>query len=312
MNRKILLAVDGSVQSFNALRYVDQLFTDLPEIYLHLLTIVPCGEMPVGQEWLGEEELRNCVSPGTRKRQATAHRFMEEAVLQLGRRGVAPEQVSTAIQLSRCGVAEDIYHEARQGKYDAVLTGRRGVGKLEEFFAGSSISAAMMAKCYEIPVWIVEGKVINARNFLVPVDRSFNCLKATDHLAFILKDNPYAEITLFHLAPILGSGGVPDWPDLYARWGEEWCREHLGRDDSLFHGPSQSLLDGGFPGERIHRAPHRSGLNAPSQIIQQSLLAEAGTIVIGRRAKDSSKGFFKGVSVQVVELAKEMAVWVVG
>lgn len=312
MNRKILLAVDGSIQSFNALRYIDQLFTDLPDIDFHLLTIVPCGEMPVGREWMAEEDLRSCISPVTRKRQVAAHRFMEEAVLQLGRRGIAPEQVTTAIQLSRYGVAEDIYYEARHGLYDAVLTGRRGIGKLEEFFAGTSISAAMMAKCYEIPVWLVEGKVVNARRFLVPVDHSFNCLKATDHLAFILKDNPYAEIVLFHLAPLLGKGGVPDWPDLYSRWGESWCREHLTQEESLFHGPTQSLIDGGFPGERIECVPQRSGLSPSANIIQQSLLAEAGTIVIGRRSKDNAKGFFKGVSAQVVELAKEMAVWVVG
>ena len=185
MERKILAAVDGSLFSFNALRYLSHLFTDLKGINVHLLCVVPAGPVTIGTEWLKEEERMSMVSKPVRIKLSAARRFMEEAVLQLGRRGIAPNQVSTSVKLSRRGVAADILSEAQKGLYDALLIGRRGVGKIEELFMGSSLSSAMAERCYGLPLWIVTGKV-NSRKFLLPVDKSFNSLKAADHLGFIV------------------------------------------------------------------------------------------------------------------------------
>lgn len=310
MERKILAAVDGSVFSYNALRYLGQLFTDLDDISVHLLYVVPSPPPPIGAEWMDEKDRLLSVSPEVRARYAAARRFMEEAVLQLGRRGIAPPQVTCHIRLLRVGVVADILYEAKKGCYDALLIGRRGVGALEELISGS-VSATAARQCYELPIWIVDGKV-NARRFLLPVDTSFNSLKAADHLGFILQGNPYAEICLLHLSALMGGNTEPDWPALHALWGEEWCNEHLHRPDSVTHAPHQILLERGVSADRICRRHEGRCFSPHKPIVRQSLLAECGTIVIGRRAKGKKTGFSLGVSNKVLEIASGVAIWVVG
>jgi nucleotide-binding universal stress UspA family protein len=310
MKRNILAAVDGSVFSFNALRYLSHLFTDLEDIFVHLLYIVPTGFQSPDRGWLDDFELMCRIGPKARGLLAKGKRFMEEAVLQLGRRGIAPEQVTTTVRPARGGIAADILFEARNGLYDALLIGRRGIGKLEEMFMGS-VSAAIVDTCFDLPIWIVDGKV-NSRRFLLPVDGTFNSLKAADHLGFILKDNPYAEITLFHLAALFADEAKKiNRQALHEIWGEEWCMAHLEKDDSLYSAPEQLLLEHGISPSRIKRFSKDGGISAPKHILRRSVIDKHGTIVIGRRGKHVKKGILKGVSENVLRMANGVAVWIV-
>ncbi len=310
MERKILAAVDGSVFSFNALRYLGQLFTDLDDITVHLLYVLPNPPLPIGSEWIEEKDRLLSLSPAMRARYSGAKRFMEEAALQLGRRGVAARQVSCHVQLSRAGVAADIIYEAKKGFYDALLIGRRGVGAIEEMLGGS-VSSSAARQCYELPIWVVDGKV-NAHKFLLPVDTSFNSLKAADHLGLILQGNPKTEIFLLHLAALMGGNTEPDWPELQALWGKDWVADHLHRPDSIFHAPEQLLLERGINAEQIYRRQGGHCLTPHKAIYRQAVIENCGTIVIGRRSKCKAKSFFHGVSDNVLDVASHVAIWVVG
>ena len=68
MLKKILVAVDGSPYSTHSLRYLGQLFQNLPDIHFHLLSLVPASSLgSAARDWLSEAELLNTVSPATRK-----------------------------------------------------------------------------------------------------------------------------------------------------------------------------------------------------------------------------------------------------
>jgi nucleotide-binding universal stress UspA family protein len=311
MLKKILIAVDGSPYSTHSLRYLGQLFQQLPEIHFHLLSLVPASSAgSAAKDWLTEAELLNTVSPATRNLLATQKKYMLQATDTLKRLGIAEEQVHTSVRLSPRSVAQDIIHEARQGKYDALLIGRRGIGKLEKMIMGS-VSATILEKCHDVPLWIIDGQV-NSRKFLVPVDGTCHSLKAIDHLAFILAGNPYAEVTLFYSKALLGSHPKIEPKDFYAVWGETWCEEHLRREDSLFHAPKQLLLDSGFPEERIFWKETFMGIDPSRQILRQALIDDFGTIVMGRRGEEASKGLFRGVSDRVLLMAEEVAIWIIG
>jgi len=311
MQKKILIAVDGSPYSTHSLRYLGQLFQQLPEIHFHLLSLVPASSASsAAKDWLTEAELLNTVSPATRNLVAAQKKYMLQATDTLKRLGIAEEQIHTSVRISQRGVPQDIIHEARQGKYDALLIGRRGIGKLEEMIMGS-VSATILEKCHDVPLWIIDGQV-NSRKFLVPVDGSSHSLKAIDHLAFILADNPFAEVTLFYSKALLGSRPAIEPKDFYAVWGEAWCEEHLRREDSLFHAPRQILIDGGFPAERIFRLETSMGFDPSRQILRQALIDDFGTIVMGRRGEEVSKGLFRGVSDRVLLMAEEVAIWIIG
>ncbi len=311
MLKKILIAVDGSTYSTHSLRYLGQLFQHLPDIHFHLLSLVPASSAgSTARDWLTEAELLNTVNPATRNLLAVQKKYMQQAMDTLRRLGIAEEQVHTSVRLSPRSVAHDIIHEARQGKYDALLIGRRGIGRLEEMIMGS-VSATILEKCHDVPLWIIDGQ-INSRRFLVPVDGTCHSLKAIDHLAFIIADNPCAEVTFFYSKALLGSHPRIEPKDFYAVWGEEWCEEHLRRPDSLFHAPRQILVDSGFPAERIFRLETSMGIDPSRQILRQALIDDFGTIVMGRRGEAVSKGIFRGVSDRVLQMAEEVAIWIIG
>jgi len=310
MERKILVAIDGSIYSRHALHYLATLFAGQPEVRFHLLSLVQGGSLPAGSEWLEEEERLNLMPPAARTQLLAHQHHVRDAADFLGRHGIAPQQLTQSVRLSQSGLADDIMHEARRGLYDALLVGRRGIGKLEELFMGS-VSASLLEKCHDVPLWIIDGEV-NSRRFLVPVDGSFHSLMAIDHLAFILRDNPQAEITLFHSAAMLAERPAIRPEEFYDQWGREWCDQHLSRPDSLFRAPRQLLVESGFPAERIFWLQTFKGIDPSRQILRQSLIDDFGTIVMGRRGSEISKGIFKGVSDRVLFMAEKVAVWVVG
>ncbi|MBU0485167.1 MAG: universal stress protein [Proteobacteria bacterium] len=310
MKRKILVAIDGSTYSSNSLGYLGLLFGKVEDVCFHLLSIVTCDSLPPGKEWLDEKELMNMISSPTRKNLASAKTYMATALRKLEQLGISEYRVTTEVRLSRAGVATDILQEAKNGLYDALLIGRRGLSKLEELMIGS-VSASILEKNHEVPIWVLDGQ-ITSHKFLVPVDGTYHSLMAVDHLAHMIKDNPLAEITLFHSSAMFSHECVITPSEFYEQWGQEWCEEHLSRPDSLFHAPRQILTENGFPAEKIFWLHTFKGFDPSRQIYRQALIDDFGTVVMGRRGDDIDKGIFRGVTDRMVLMAENVAIWIVG
>lgn len=309
MKRKILVAVDGSGYSLNEIQYLSRLFENLDDVFFHLLQIVRGSSMPPGSEWMDDLDKMSMLSPEAQKRLQAATRYMKDAALQLQRRGVAREQISTSVQIARASVADDLIGEARKGVYDALLVGRRGIGKIGELFMGS-VSTTLLEKCFDVPIWVVDGKV-NSRKFFVPVDGTLHCLRAVDHLGFILKNNPYAEVTFFHSEALMAHKDVDPAENFHEQWGREWCDEHVEHEDAIFHAPEQVMIDNGFPLERIKRLEKKIGLHPARDIIMLAVKQDQGTIVMGRHGRNAPTGFMGSVSHRVMASAEKVAVWLV-
>lgn len=310
MEKKILVAVDGSTYSNNAVKYLGSLFAQQPEVKIHLLSIISCPNLPPGKEWMDELELMNCLSPEAQKRLRSAKTYMKNAIVKFNGLGIGPERITTEVKLARQSIGLDIVNEARQGLFDALVIGRRGITKLEELVMGS-ISEIILKKCHDLPIWIIDGRV-DSHKFLVPIDGSFSAMMAVDHLAHILQDNNHCQITLFHSSAMLSNACKIIPQDFYEQWGRAWCEEHLSRPDSLFHAPKQILIDSGIQADNISWLHTSKGIEASRQILRQALIDDYGTIVIGRRGKDVKKGIFKGVSDRVVLMGDQVAIWIVG
>ncbi len=310
MEKKILVAIDGSTYSNNTIQYLGSLFGPISEVNFHLLTIIACGSLPSSKEWMDELELMNCLPPEAQKRLRSAKTYMKTATRKLEKLGVAPERVSCEVRLGRQSVAKDILNEGRQGLYDAVVIGRRGLSKLEELVMGS-ISTSVFEKYHDVPLWIIDGQV-DSRKFLVPIDGSFCSMMAVDHLAHILADCQHCQITLFHSTAMLSTVRSLEPQEMYEQWGRQWCEEHLSRPDSLFHAPKQLLIQSGIPEKNIQWLHTSKGIEAGRQILRQALIDDYGTIVIGRRGKDVKKGIFRGVSDRIVLMGEQVAIWIVG
>ncbi|MDH3392136.1 MAG: universal stress protein [Desulfobulbaceae bacterium] len=310
MEKKLLIAVDGSIYSSNTLHYLERLFAHLDDIRFHLISIIPCNPSDTAKEWFDELELLNMLSKEEQKRYAATNRYLKKAVEQLGRNGISPEYITTEVKISTTSPAAEVLSVARKGFYDALIIGRRGVSKLEELILGS-VSSTLLNKCHDVPVWIVDGQV-DSRKFLVPVDGSHFTLQALDHLCFILQGNPYAEITLFHSSAMFAQ--TQDLSKGYCNQflPQEWCEVHKDDKELHFLAPLQMLINSGFPPDRIHRLKTKKGMYPSRQIVRQALIDDFGTIVMGRRDKEIVKGVFGSVTVKVLAMGVDTAIWVVG
>ena len=310
MGKKLLIAIDASVYSSNTLHYLEQLFAHLDDIHFHLLSVIPCNPSQEASQWLDELEMMSTLSNEEQKRYASAKRYLNKAEERLVRNGISAKQVTSEVKISTTSPAAEVLNVARKGMFDALVLGRHGVSKLEELIMGS-VSNTMFEKCHDVPIWIVDGQV-DSRKFLVPVDGSHFTLRALDHLCFMLKDNPYAEITLFHSAAMFAQKQdlKSDYCSLYLP--PEWCGEHNDDKDLYFLAPRQMLINSGFPPERIHRRETKKGMYPSRQIVRQALIDDFGTIVMGRRDKEIVKGVFGSVTEKVVAMSVDTTIWIVG
>ena len=311
LQKKILVAVDGSVYSNNALNYLTEIFKGRENVRLDLFSVVSASGLPeAGREWMDELSLMTAMGPQARNRYSRTRRFMNQAIEHMIRLGMEEQQVRAEVEIARAGTAMDIIQKARSGMYDALVIGRRGIGKIEELFMGS-VSASVLGKCHDVPVWVVD-KQVRSDRFLMPVDGSFHSLKAVDHLGFMLGNHPSAEITLFHSSAMFATKYSSHPQDYYDRWGKEWCDRYLSGPDSLYEAPRQLLVEAGFAPERIFWLHAFKGIEPARQIIRQALVDDFGTIVMGRRSGQSNRGLLKSVSDRVVFMAEKVAIWIVG
>ncbi len=309
MEKKILVAVDGSFRSLNEVHYLGQMFEGARDIFLQLVCIVPVGKLPAGSDWLEGGETEASMSPGVKKEFAGAKEHLKRATHHLERHGFAKEQLTASVELSRMGVAADLIKLARSGYYDALLVGRRGIGRLQALLMGS-VTREVLEKCWDIPIWVVDGHV-DSRKILVPVDGSIHTLRAVDHLGHVFKDIPGVEITLFHSSALFASKAERQFGRCEQTFGTDWCHDHLRREDYLFHPAEQLLRESGFDMTHVHRLEEGRGLDPARDIALQAWHKNFGTIVMGRRDAAERKGVLGGVSDRLLAHTNDLAVWLI-
>ena len=243
------------------------------------------------------------------KRRITAERFLRDAVSRLSRNGIAEERVTYAVEITTLPPAKAIHHEANRGTYDALVIGRRGMGKMGEFFFGS-VSAFIVENCRDIPLWIIDGEITSDR-FLLAVHCKPQSLMAADHLAFITESHPNTEIFLYHSRALFGLEEIAQPEEFYDTWGREWCDKYLDPENYLFYAHAQVLKEHGINPKQITQLPMERNLNVSRDLINQARRHKCGTIVIGRRPKEAVKGIFGGVSDRVLTQAQNLALWLV-
>jgi nucleotide-binding universal stress UspA family protein len=309
MDKKILIAVDGSPTCSLALEYVARFFADQNSVTLQLLHCTSCSGNILPEPENAENSL---LSPSgmssARHNQSILH--LDRARLKLIQLGIDKNRISHITHPVTSDIAQTIMQRAEKHLVDSVVIARRGVGLVGELLLGS-VSAALFNKCRAIPLWIIDGAVAIGR-ILVPVDGTPPSLMAVDHLAHIFAGRSDVQFFLFHARSFLSPAPHCRPEDFYPRWGKEWCDSHLSGTGCMFTGPTDLLTKAGIPLTAITTLPEPVALEESTAIISSAKKNRCGTIVIGRRSTASSKGLFGGVSSRTIKQTENMALWVIG
>jgi nucleotide-binding universal stress UspA family protein len=262
---KILLALDGSDQAFEAARYASELFLPnrIEVVLFHVATRIPESFWDVEKDPTLIFE-HAALSDWRDHQKQKIQKLMERARQLFLNRGVQEKAVSTKIQQRQVGIARDIIHES-QGDYHAVILGRWGMSLLKDFLWGS-IAEKIMGSLTHLPVCVVGGTP-HVGKILVGLDASQGAMKALDYVGTIV-DGSELEVTLFHAIRDHEEEILPDAEESMESVFAEAC----GRLEKAGVSPSQITT-------RLATGV-RSRAGA---IVEEALQGGYGSIVVGRR-----------------------------
>ena len=292
--KKILLAVDGSDQAFETVRYASRLFpTSRIEVVLfHVMSQIPESFWDIEKEPVYRQEAGNTTAWQLQQKKEIRD-FMEKARRLFLEQNVSEDTVRVKVQDRKVGIARDIIYES-QDDYHGVVVGRWGMSMLKDFLWGS-IANKLMGRLIHLPLCVVGGTPQPGK-ILVAMDASEGAMRALDYVSKIV-DYSHWEVTLFHAIRDFHS-------DKLSRVEKSM--------ESVLETAGRHLENVGFNRNRIGVRIVTGVHSRAGAIITEALKGGYGTIVVGRRGITHVEEFVMGrVSNKVIHMAREMAVWVV-
>jgi nucleotide-binding universal stress UspA family protein len=160
MQTKILIALDESENAMKAVEHVAEVLGKKVLITLyHVLPKAPPKKIEkerilVGHHLVFKDSVEN-FRAWIEHRRAMMTKVMEKAKRTLIKAGISQKNIKVKIEEGKRGVARDILKEVKDGKYDTVVVGRRGVSATKAFFAGS-VSGKIFHHARNCAVWVQE------------------------------------------------------------------------------------------------------------------------------------------------------------
>ena len=309
MEKKILIAIDDSRYSQNAVHYAAAIYDALRDVKFILMHV-----QPTISQYLLDEAQKSPLAYAelekiNRKNSEAGRRLLGKYKEQMVALGMAEGDIQLTSRPRTLGVAKDILEYSTAGHFDALILGRRGLSGLEEVFLGS-VSANVVENTAVTPVWLVEGKG-SCKDILLAVDGSESSYRAIDHLAFIMGGNTDVKIVFFHVTPRLKDFCPIDFEEGYTedleniiRQGDKNCIDHF------FSHAKKRLAEAGIQENQINFKIREGIIRVGKAVLDEYREGNFGTLVVGRRGLN--KKYFTGsVSRYLVNKFSDGALWLV-
>ena len=309
MLKKIMIAVDDSLHSKNAIRYVTRLSARLENISYVLFNAQPMVSQFLVDEAQKTGDSQRELKAVMERNAVTSQKLLDNYRLLMGQEGVDESRIQTVTQPRKLDIAKDIIEYAQTGRFDALVIGRRGISSLQELFMGS-VSSNITQNSNVIPVWIIGGDVAPAK-FLVAVDGSEYSLRAIDHLAFALSDAVGISLTFLHVKPKLKDYCEVDFEATQAQALENLIRKgDKACIDKFYTVALKKLNEFDIGEDRIQTRTVTGLVNIGAAILKEVQTGNYDTVVMGRSGVN--KSFFTGsVTNTVLNKISKGAVWLV-
>ncbi len=308
MDKKILLAVDGSVHSTRAVTYAVRISSVMQGLTYTLFCVQPTVSQFLLDEAETDLKTRAELKRVIRKNAEFARDILEKHKTRMVGMGIDEKRIETATQQKVMGICKDILDCAEQGLYDAILVGRRGLSRIEKTFMGST-TAKLVEHSRVIPVWVVDGDVTSTK-LMLAVDGSEASLRAVDHLSFMVGENENIKVTLFHVRPTLRDYCVINFDEKESDVGKVIARGAKRCIEHFYAHAQHKFREVGLQEDQIELKVTRRAMDVGKAILDLARKGNYGTVVIGRSG--ANKAFFMGsVSKYVLDKISDRAVWVV-
>lgn len=308
-SKRVLLAVDGSYQSFEAVRYASGILpsSHCEVVLFHIASRVPEAFWDLEKDPLWQQKVR-MVRGWEEQQEKRIADFMDRSRQVLTNAGFSREAVKVEIRERRKGIARDIGKEARLG-YDAVIVGRRGLSTVQDISLGGVASKTAL-KLIGTPVWLVGGKPEQS-GIIIGMDSSEGSMKAVDHVAAMTRRR-LPKVLLIHIIRSVSDG--PD--DLEEIFTEEYSKQHIEQASSqireVFRKAVEKLTASGIPEDRISTRIITGVASRAASLLAEAARTAYGTIAVGRKGLSAVQEFDMGrVSGKLVQAARDLAVWLV-
>jgi len=311
--RNILIAVDASRQSFEAVRYVGRILPaeGVRVTLCHVPNAtsdgfwnndsIPCLQTRIAGSHASQAQQRQWVKE-----------FMEQARDLLIGLGHPEDNLSVLVEEQDLGITRDITKRA-QGAYDALVVGRKGMSDVQELILGN-IAKKLLIDPSQANVWVIGGQPDPAK-IIIAMDSYEGARRSIEYVGEVF-GGTHPDLLLLHV-----TGGVKLTlsGQENATQGADWLKQakkEFKRAEkvmaTVFEDAVGRLVQRGADVSRIRTKIVPGVYSCAVAIIGEALEQGSGTIVMGRRGLSRVEDFSMGrVSNKVVQLARDMAVWVV-
>lgn len=267
MDKQLLLTISDQANALQAVHFSNHFFKNKADLKITLLYIATNPQAGFstslqGQEVIEAQQLKSAY-------QKKGHEALQKADSLLENFGHPIENILTKFRFRSFSTVKDIIQEAEVGLYDAIVLGRRGISRFEEFL-GDSVSKQMLEENVSVPFWICREPDLDRKNVLLCLDGSESSYRVVDHVGFILQGEPH-QITLFHIQ-------TQDSPF----------------QENIMHRAKQILEENNFPASQIEQqSVSVSASNITQTILEKAQKGEYAVVAVGYSGAHKEKGFFK-------------------
>jgi len=309
MKKKIMLAVDKTRPSKNAIRYTVQMASNVNNLHFVLFHAQPGVSLFLQEEAQKSGKAKKQLDRVLQKNDSAAHKLLEGYKDEMVEMGIPSDRIECVTKKRNMGFAKDILEFGQEGQYDAIVVGRRGLSRLAELYAGS-VTTNILEQSQVIPVWLIDGEA-KPGEILLAIDGSDACMRAVDHVSFILSNNPEANLTLLHITGNAQKYSEIDFDDE----PNPELEEIIARGDTacisqFYPHAVKKFEDAGIAEDRVKLEIIKGKRRIGKAILDFAQKGKYSTVVVGRRGID--KAFFMGsASRYVINKVSDGALWIV-
>ncbi|PKN07234.1 MAG: universal stress protein UspA [Deltaproteobacteria bacterium HGW-Deltaproteobacteria-8] len=288
MNKHLLVTISEDPTAHFGLRFVCAFFKHKDDVRLTLFNTAPQPPAVWAEEAnyetlrKSEEAAELIIQSGKRAMEAARGIFVQG--------GFNPAQVDDKIVSRNFSRIQDIVKEGESGMYDAVVFGRRGMLRLENFL-DKSASEEMLHEKFAFPLWLCRDVEYDRKGVLLCVDDSEPSRRMADHVGYILQGETDHTVTILR---VLRKSDASQ------------------STEGLFGAAIDALEENGFPSRLIKTRLMQSD-NVAQAIMREADRGRYAAVAVGRseRHKGTLAQLFAGsVTMALFRKLTGAALWV--